>query len=59
MKLSDHTLLCAALAISMLSLYINYRMAIGLSQLKADADKTIGGLKASIPSPVLSFLGLA
>jgi len=56
--MSEKTLLGIVVALGMLNLYVNYRVAIALSQVKADTDKTISDVKASPLGPVLGFLGL-
>jgi hypothetical protein len=56
--MSERTLIAVSVALGLVTLYISYRMAVGLSQLKADADKTISDVKASPAGQFLSFLGL-
>ncbi len=58
MKISDRTLICLSLAVGMVSLYINFRLAVGLAKVQADADQTIADVKASPVGQVLGFLGL-
>lgn len=57
--MSDRFLICVTVALSMVSLFITYRMALAMSEVKATADKTISDVKAGAFGPLLGFLGLA
>lgn len=55
--MSDHMLLCIGVALAIINVYISWRMAMALAEVKASADKTISDVKSSPLGGVLGILG--
>ncbi len=55
--MSDKNLAWLNLAVGLVGLYISFRVAMGLMQVQADANKTISDVKNSPLGGVLGVLG--
>lgn len=56
--MSDRVLIALGVALALANLYISWRLAMAMADLKAGADKTISDVKSGPFGPVLGFLGL-